>query len=167
MERTQYFVLHIQKHEMFLLLGNVEGHVRNAVNFIIKGTPQEVELILPESLKSIENIADQCVTLASSVEEEFVQVMNVVGELLAACTQAKGLHEEELKKTNIAIEVAKESMKELEKEKKEAEENRKEMMKQMKEAESEYKEAMNSVPSAGDLVQLALADCYINVVKKV
>lgn len=56
------------------------------VKFIVKGTPQEVELVLPDASKSFENVADQCVILVSSVQKEFVSVMNIAGELLVACT---------------------------------------------------------------------------------
>lgn len=71
------------------------------MKFIVKGTPQEVELVLPDALKSFENVAAyQCVILVSSVQKEFVSVMNIAGELLVAWTQAKGIHEQELRKTN-------------------------------------------------------------------
>ena len=150
-----------------LYSGNVDGHVRTAVRFLLTGQPQEIELMLPMALKSIENIADECVVLASSVKKEFVDVMDLVAELLAACTRAKGQYEEDLKETEIAIKVANQNRESIENEKKEAEKKRDEMMKQMKDAEKEYKEAMESVPSAGDLVGLAVTDAFLGVVKNV
>ena len=89
-----------------LYSGNVESHVRTAVKFLLNGTHQEVELMLPDCLKSIDTIADQCVILSSSVEQEFVYVMEMVAELLEACTRAKGQYEQDLKETNVAIQVA-------------------------------------------------------------
>ena len=88
---------HTNMDQIRLYSSNVDGHVRTAVKFLLQGQPQEIELMLPNALKSIENIADECVTLATSVEKEFVDVMELVAELLEACTRAKGQHEEDLK----------------------------------------------------------------------
>ena len=158
---------HTNMDQIRLYSGNVDGHVRTAVKFLLTGQPQEIELMLPKALKSIENIADECVVLASSVEKEFVDVMDLVAELLEACTRAKGQYEEDLKETEIAIKVANQNRESIENEKKEADKKREEMMKQMKDAEKEYKEAMDSVPSAGDLVGLAVTDVFLGVVKTV
>ena len=146
-----------------LYSGNVESHVRTAVQFLLNGTHQEVELMLPDALKSIETIADECVTLSSSVEKEFVYVMEMVAELLEACTRAKGQYEQDLKETNIAIQVAKEHKKSVETQKEDAEKKRDVMMKQMKNAEDNFQDAVNSNPSTLDLMGLAFAGAVIDV----
>ncbi len=123
--------------------------------------------MLPKSLDSIETIADDCLVLATSVEKEFIDVMELVGELLAACTRAKGQYDEELEKTRIAIEVLNESKKSVQERQKEIEKKKKETMKEMENAENEFKEAMEQVPSTGDLLGLAVADAFIGVVKNI
>ena len=158
---------HTNMDQIRLHSGNVDGHVRTAVKFLLQGQPQEIELMLPNALKSIENIADECVTLATSVEKEFVDVMELVAELLEACTRAKGQHEEDLKEMEIAIQVAEQNRKGIEQAQKEAEKKREEMMRQMKDAEKDYKEAIESVPSTGDLVGLAATEMLLGVVKGV
>ena len=158
---------HTNMDQIRLHSGNVDGHVRTAVKFLLQGQPQEIELMLPNALKSIENIADECVTLATSVEKEFVDVMELVAELLEACTRAKGQYEEDLKEMEIAIQVAQQNRKSIEQAQKEAEKKREEMMRQMKDAEKDYKEAMESVPSTGDLVGLAATEMLLGVVKSV
>lgn len=158
---------HTNMDQIRLHSGNVDGHVRTAVKFLLQGQPQEIELMLPNALKSIENIADECVILATSVEKEFVDVMELVAELLEACTRAKGQYEEDLKEVEIAIQVAQQNRKSIEQAQKEAEKKREEMMRQMKDAEKDYKEAMESVPSTGDLVGLAATEMLLGVVKSV
>ena len=150
-----------------LYSGNVESHVRTAVKFLLNGTHQEVELMLPDCLKSIDTIADQCVILSSSVEQEFVYVMEMVAELLEACTRAKGQYEQDLKETNVAIQVAKEHKKAVETQKEEAQKKRDAMQKQMKNAEDDFQEAINSNPSTLDLIGLAVAGAVIDVAKNV
>ena len=158
---------HTNMDQIRLHSGNVDGHVRTAVKFLLQGQPQEIELMLPNALKSIENIADECVTLATSVEKEFVDVMELVAELLEACTRAKGQYEEDLKEMEIAIQVAQQNGKSIEQAQKETEKRREEMMRQMKDAEKDYEEAMESVPSTGDLVGLAATEMLLGVVKSV
>ena len=158
---------HTNMDQIRLQSGNVDGHVRTAVKFLLQGQPQEIELMLPNALKSIENIADECVTLATSVEKEFVDVMELVAELLEACTRAKGQYEEDLKEMEIAIQVAQQNGKSIEQAQKETEKRREEMMRQMKDAEKDYEEAMESVPSTGDLVGLAATEMLLGVVKSV
>ena len=123
--------------------------------------------MLPKSLDSIEAIADDCLVLATSVEKKFIDVMDLVGELLAACTSAKGHYDEQLEKTKIAIEVLNESKKSVEQRQKEIEKQKKETLKEMENAEREFKDAMEQVPSTGDLLGLAVADAFIGVVKNI
>ena len=158
---------HTNMDQIRLHSGNVDGHVRTAVKFLLQGQPQEIELMLPNALKSIKNIADECVILATSVEKEFVDVMELVAELLEACTRAKGQYEEDLKEMEIAIQVAQQNGKSIEQAQKETEKRREEMMRQMKDAEKDYEEAMESVPSTGDLVGLAATEMLLGVVKSV
>ena len=154
---------HTNMDQIRLYSGNVESHVRTAVNFLLKGSPEEVELMLPDALKSIDVIADECVKLSSSVEKQFVYVMEMVAELLEACTRAKGQYEQDLKETNIAIQVAKEHKKAVEAQKEEAEKKRAAMQKQMKNAEDDFQEAINSNPSTLELIGLAVAGAVIDV----
>jgi hypothetical protein len=123
--------------------------------------------MLPKSLDSIQTIADDCLVLATSVEKKFIDVMDLVGELLEACTNAKGHYDEELEKTKVAIEVLNESKKSVEQRQKEIEKKKKETMNEMENAEREFKDAMEQVPSTGDLLGLAVADAFIGVVKNI
>lgn len=133
-----------------LYSGNVDGHVKTAMRILLGGTPGEVELMLPDALHAIENIADECVQLSTEAEAEFQRVMELICELLEACTRAKGQYEKDLRETQIAIEVLNKNKESIESRKEEAEKKKNKMIKQMQNAEKDFKKAMDSMPSTGD-----------------
>ena len=156
---------HTSMDQIRLYSSNVDKHVKTAVKFLVAGSAEDVKLMVPNALKNIERIADDCLELATSVETEFVLVMKLIAELLEACTRAKGEQEENLKAARIAHEVAEEQMKAMKEEKEQAVKKRSEMEKQMKEANEEYKESMNSMPSTMEIVEKAFADTFISATR--
>ncbi|CAG2213410.1 unnamed protein product [Mytilus edulis] len=84
---------HTSMDQIRLHSGNVDGHVKNAVKFLMQGTPDEVNRMLPMSLSKIQNIADESLLLAKASEDRFVGVMELTGELLEASTNTKGVYD--------------------------------------------------------------------------
>ena len=156
---------HTSMDQIRLYSNNVDKHVKTAVKFLITGSAEDVQSMVPDALKNIDVIADDCLELATSVEKEFVAVMKLIAELLEACTRAKGQHEEDLKAAKIAHEVAEEHMKAVQAEKEQAEIKRNEMEKQMKEANKEFKDAIKSMPGAWNIIGKACADTMISATR--
>ncbi|XP_028390959.1 uncharacterized protein LOC114515835 [Dendronephthya gigantea] len=134
---------------------NVDKHVKTAVKFLVAGTAEDIELMVPDALKNIERIADDCLELSTSVEKEFVDVMKLIAELLEACTKKKGQQEKSLRDAKIARSVAEQHMKAIDAEKEQAEKRQKQLEKQMKEADEKFKKAINSMPDEWDMIGLA------------
>ena len=158
---------HTSMDQIRLYSSNVDKHVKTAVKFLIAGSAEDVQSMVPDALKNIEVIADDCLELATSVEKEFVAVMKLIAELLEACTRAKGQHEEDLKAAKIAHEVAEEHMKAVQAEKEDVLSRRNEMEKQMKEANEEFKDAIKSMPGAWSIIGKACADTMISATRVV
>ena len=158
---------HTSMDQIRLYSSNVDKHVKTAVKFLIAGSAEDVQSMVPDALKNIDVIADDCLELATSVEKEFVAVMKLIAELLEACTRAKGQHEEDLKAAKIAREVAEEHMKAVKEEKQQAVSRRNEMEKQMKEANEEFKDAIKSMPGAWSIIGKACADTMISATRVV
>ena len=156
---------HTSMDQIRLYSSNVDKHVKTAVKFLIAGSAEDVQSMVPDALKNIEVIADDCLELATSVEKEFVAVMKLIAELLEACTRAKGQHEEDLKAAKIAHEVAEEHMKAVQAEKEDVVSRRNEMEKQMKEANEEFKDAIKSMPGAWNIIGKACADTMISATR--
>ncbi|XP_028390961.1 uncharacterized protein LOC114515836 [Dendronephthya gigantea] len=156
---------HTSMDQIRLFSNNVDKHVKTAVKFLVAGTAEDIELMVPDALKNIERIADDCLELSTSVEKEFVDVMKLIAELLEACTQKKGQQEKSLRDAKIARSVAEQHMKAIDAEKEQAEKRQKQLENQMKEADEEFKSAINSMPGAWDMIGLACADTLMSVTR--
>ena len=156
---------HTNMDQIRLHSSNVEKHVKNAVKFLIGGSPDEVKRMLPMSLKKVEQIADSCLELAIGIEDKFVRVMHVTGELLETCTAVKGKYEEKYKDTETALEIAKAQEKEVQRSRKEMKERCTTLQKDIEEAQSDFKEAMNQIPTGVEAIGLAVTDGFINFAK--
>ena len=156
---------HTSMDQIRLFSSNVDKHVKTAVRFLIAGSAEDIETMVPDALRNIERIADDCLDLSTSVEKEFVAVMKMIAELLEACTRATGQHEGDLKAAKIAREVAEEHYKAVNAEKEQSLSRRKEMEKQMKAADEEFKNAIESMPGTWSIIGKACTDSLISAVR--
>ena len=158
---------HTCMDQIRLHTGGVDTHVRYAVNHLLKGTTKEIEKIVPLSLRKIQDIADKSRDLAEGIEIKFVNVMQLTGELLEACTAAKGQYDEKNKAAERAIAVAKEEETIRLTQKEENSKRLKKMEKEIGQAQTDLKESLNSMPSTVELVGLAVVDTVIDTVRSV
>lgn len=130
-----------------LLSANVPGHMKEAVTILLKAEDYELEDMLPIPLNAIQETADECLNLATSVEQKFVAVMDLTAELLEACVSAKGSYEHEYKEVAIALEIASENKRTAEEQKNLSRKAYDRMARLVDDAETAYKAAMESMPS--------------------
>lgn len=141
-----------------LLSANVPGHLKEAVDILLKAEDYELEDMLPIPLNAIQETADECLNLATSVEQKFVAVMDLTAELLEACVSAKGSYEQEYKEVEIAREIASENKRTAEEQKKLSKQAYDRMAKSVDDAEKAFKDATESMPSGWDI-------CAMNTVE--
>ena len=158
---------HTSMDQIKLHSANVDTHVKNAVKFLLKGSPQEVEHMLPLCLKKIEKISDESLRLAENIEVRFITTMKLIAELLEACTNTKGIYETKIKETAAAIRVAKCEEGAAKKEKEAMDQRLKTMEKDVKEAQNDFKDAVSSMPKASDILQLSLVDSMVEGVRAI
>ena len=158
---------HTSMDQIKLHSANVDTHVKNAVKFLLKGSPQEVEQMLPLCLKKIEKISDESLRLAENIEGQFITTMKLIAELLEACTNTKGIYDTKLKETEVAIRVARCEESSAKKEKEEMDRRLKTMEKDVKEAQSDFKDAVSSMPTASDILQMSMADSLVEGVRAI
>ena len=144
-----------------LLSGNVLSHISTVIKYIVEGTSPQIECLLPVELEAIGEVADECVSLATSTEDKFAEVMELICEVLEATSKAKGLYENDYRSVKIAREVKEIHAKEAEQRKKDCQEELHEFKAKMLDAEAEYKKAVKSAPSGGKLFMMAVGDVFI------
>ncbi|XP_046564876.1 uncharacterized protein LOC124273647 [Haliotis rubra] len=155
---------HSNMEKIHLITNQIPGHARNAVQILLKGSPEELKLALPIPLKRIQLAAKQCTAHAEEVQKQFVDVMATIGELLEACTAAKGDYEDKLKQTKAAVAAAKRAETQIKEQKTKADEELAHMTKALKDREEDYKKALDDMPGALQLMGMKFFDRYSGAV---
>uniref|UniRef100_A0A3P9IYU1 Uncharacterized protein n=1 Tax=Oryzias latipes TaxID=8090 RepID=A0A3P9IYU1_ORYLA len=148
---------HKNMDQIRIYTASVPEHMKEAVKILFQGNDEIIEKLLPNELKSIRTIADECVELADGVEKKYNDVICLIQELLEACINAKHIYGEDLEKVKNKIEENKlreRSAKELNEKYTKAMEA---MEKQVEEAQEEFKSSMNSIPTGMELVGMDFA----------
>ncbi|KAL6460743.1 hypothetical protein MHYP_G00307090 [Metynnis hypsauchen] len=146
----------------------VPDYMKTAVKILFQGDDEVVKAHLPDQLENIRVIADECLELAKSTENQFIVVINIIQELLEACVNAEHFYGEELEAIKKKLEENKIRKKSSEEAAKRSEKAVKIMEKQMKEAQATYKKAMDSLPDGWNMLALefvgAMAESFTSVV---
>ncbi|XP_024140404.1 uncharacterized protein LOC112154046 [Oryzias melastigma] len=143
---------------------SVPDYMKSVVKILFQGDDETVENFLPNQLKNIPTIADECVELADGVKKLYNDVISLIQELLEAIINAKHIHGEDLEKVMNKIkenEMREKSAKELDERYTKAMEA---MSNQVEEAQEEYKRSMNSLPTGWDLVSTEVAETLTQTV---
>ncbi|VDI33346.1 Hypothetical predicted protein [Mytilus galloprovincialis] len=158
---------HMNMDSIRLHTTNLDSHVQTLLKIMDVGTNDEVELLVPMTLKKIEKIADECVELSENTESSFDLFMKTISELNEASTIAKGVYEEKYKDTETRIkssEIEQESsMSERANMKKEIED----MKRVIQDMQNDFEEALDEMPSSMKVLGLSLVDGFMGVVKTI
>ncbi|KAL6460741.1 hypothetical protein MHYP_G00307070 [Metynnis hypsauchen] len=146
----------------------VPDYMKTAVKILFQGDDEVVKAHLPDQLKNIHVIADDCLKLAESTEKRFTDVINIIQELLEACVNAEHFYGEELEEIKKKLEENKIRKKSSEEAAKRSKKAVKFMEKQLKEAQATYQKAMDSLPDGWNMLAMefagAMAESFTSVV---
>ncbi|XP_067901704.1 paramyosin-like [Heterodontus francisci] len=137
-------------------------HLASAVQ-VLSREPKVVKAMLPSRLNSIKTVAEQCQCLATSVEEEFASLIELVQELLEFCASSRTEYHaalDQVKQTLAESEFRKEAA---EKEKKRVESQFTEMCVKMEEAHTVYRKAVKMIPSGKNLVGVYVTQSLLDL----
>ncbi|XP_036422008.1 uncharacterized protein LOC118805366 [Colossoma macropomum] len=146
----------------------VPDYMKTAVKILFQGNDEVVQAHLPDQLENIRVIADDCLELAKSTENHFIDVINIIQELLEACINAEHFYGEELEAIKKKLEENKIRKQSSEEAAKRYEKAVKIMEEELKEAHDTYKKAMDSLPGGWNMIAMdfvgALSESVTSVV---
>ncbi|XP_036421526.1 uncharacterized protein LOC118805031 [Colossoma macropomum] len=146
----------------------VPDYMKTAVKILFQGNDEIVEAHLPDQLENIRLIADDCLELAKSTENQFIDVINIIQELLEACINAEHFYGEELEAIKKKLEENKIRKKSSEEAAKRSKKAIKFMEKQLKEAQTTYQKALDSLPDGWNMLAMefvgAMTESFTSVV---
>ncbi|XP_043116036.1 uncharacterized protein LOC122359888 [Puntigrus tetrazona] len=143
---------HTSMDQIRLHTAQVPNYMKTAVEILFQDNDMVVNALLPNQLKNIQDIADECLKLSDATEKRFLNVINIIQELLEACKNAHRFYGKELEEVNKIIEENKLKKQSAEETKKRTEQLMNAMKKEMEEANDSYKKALNSLPNGWEMI---------------
>ncbi|XP_072530600.1 uncharacterized protein [Salminus brasiliensis] len=140
----------------------VPDYMKTAVKILFQGNDEVVEAHLPDQLENIRVIADDCLTLATSTEKRFTDVINIIQELLEACVNAEHFYGEELEVIKKKLEENKLRKQSSEEAVKRSEKAIQSMETELEAAKENYSNALDSLPSGWSMVGMDLVESLSN-----
>lgn len=143
---------HKSMDQIRLYTSSVPDYIKTAVRILLQDDHQLVEKMLPIELESINNIADECLNLATAAEKKFTNVIDLISELLETCTSAKQAYGSELEDVRLKMKEFKLKKLASEDANRRAEQAVKNLSKEIEVAQESFKTSMESMPSGWDMV---------------
>ncbi|XP_022526915.2 uncharacterized protein LOC103023462 [Astyanax mexicanus] len=151
-------VAHKNMDQIRLHTGNVPEYIKMSVQILLQEDNELVQTFLPDQLQNIENIANDCVELATAAENKFMEVIELIQELLEASQSAKSKYTLELEEVKQKREIEMLKKKASEEANKSAAKAMEEMNQQLKDAQAAFKESMDSLPSGWEAIGMDLVE---------
>ncbi|XP_062373902.1 uncharacterized protein LOC134062046 [Sardina pilchardus] len=149
---------HKNMDQIRLHTGNVPKYIKESVKILLQDDDELVQALLPDQLENIDHMSQDCLQLAERTEKKFMNVIELIQELLEACTNAKQSYGEELETVKRKIEEAKLRKKASDEANARAEKAMKEMDKQLSDAQRSFNESMDSLPTGWEVVGMNLVE---------
>ncbi|XP_072530059.1 uncharacterized protein [Salminus brasiliensis] len=149
---------HKNMDQIRLHTGNVPEYIKMSVKILLQDDDKLVQTFLPDQLQNIDNIANDCLELAASTEKKFMEVIELIQELLEASLNAKSSYSRELEEVRQKLEIAKFREKVLKEADEKAKRDVQQIDKKLKDAQTAFKESMDSLPTGWETIGMDLVE---------
>ncbi|XP_016411837.1 uncharacterized protein LOC107743208 [Sinocyclocheilus rhinocerous] len=143
---------HTSMDQIRLHTAQIPDYTKTAVKILFQGNDEVVKAHLPDQLKNIQDIADECLELSDATEKRFTDVIKIIQELLEACVNAEHFYGEEMAAMKKKLEESKLKEQSAQETKKRTEKAMSEMEKGLEQAQESYNKALDSLPSGWEMI---------------
>jgi uncharacterized protein YdbL (DUF1318 family) len=161
---TAFLKAHTNMDKIQLYMQQIPAQVKTSVKIISQASPKLVERLLPIALSRIQEIGRTCVDLAAETETKFVDVMLLLGELLAVTESSKGTHERKLAEVQTELNVTAVQKEYLEKMGDELRKRQEQVDAQVQKYRAAYDDALKKIPTGWKALAQDLFRSAINLV---
>lgn len=155
---TAFNEAHKNMDQIRLHTGNVPEYIKVSVKILLQNNDELVQTLMPDQLENIDHIAQDCLQLAERTEKKFMNVIELIQELLEACTNAKQCYGEDLENVKRKMEETKLRKQASEEANSCAEKAFKEMGKQLTDAQNSFNTSMDSLPTGWEIIGMNLVE---------
>ncbi|XP_051576461.1 uncharacterized protein LOC127453814 [Myxocyprinus asiaticus] len=147
---------HTSMDQIRLHTATVPDYMKTAVKILFQGDDEVVQAHLPDQLDNIRVIADECLVLSTATEKRFMDVINIIQELLEACVNAEHFYGEEMEAIKNKLEENKMREQSAQETKKRTEKAVSAMENELQHAHQSYQKAMDSLPNGWEMIGMDL-----------
>lgn len=133
-----------------------QGHVKDLLRIILKGSQQEKSILAPIYLHDMMEKAKKCLELAEKTESDFKILTTLLSEVSIAAITAKGLHESRLAEAILQTKIIEKRNELAKRQKCEIEEEKREVIEQLSTARRALDEATDKIPGPIHTVGIAI-----------
>ncbi|KNE57374.1 hypothetical protein AMAG_03096 [Allomyces macrogynus ATCC 38327] len=149
---------HTNMNSIRLLAMGMPDKIETVFKILVLGGDKDVQIVLPDVLKSVSRNAVKCETLAKAVDAQFSGVMMLANELLAVCTNQKGVSEQKLREAEATRQATEIMAAELDKQKELQRKQVEELKEMSKNADQLFKETVGKMPSGWDMLGMNMVE---------
>ncbi|CCM02016.1 uncharacterized protein FIBRA_04092 [Fibroporia radiculosa] len=155
---TAFETAHKDMQTIQALSGQMPDVIRNLVQLLISGEPDEVQALFPNGLADLKGLANGCKEAAEECEGGFKDMANLAQEMVLACTYKAGTSEQILAQNEINLKVLAIDKESTEKMLKNTKENLDIAKNSFLDAQDQFKDAIKSMPTGWELLAMGVVD---------
>ncbi|XP_052473608.1 uncharacterized protein LOC128030164 [Carassius gibelio] len=149
---------HTSMDQIRLNTAQVPNYMKTAVKILFQGNDEVVQAHLPNQLDNIRVIADDCLKLSDVAKMRFTDVINIIQELLEACTNSKHLYGKEMEEVKKKLEESKLREQSAQEMKNRSEKAVRAIKKELDQANENYRNALDSLPNGWEMIGMDLVN---------
>ncbi|UJR17428.1 hypothetical protein I4U23_004323 [Adineta vaga] len=155
---------HSSMNTIQLYMAQIPKHVKTSFQILVQSSPRLLERLLIPSLNNIDRIGKECSKLASDTHDAFINVMQLLGEVIEITVLTQGVHmqkvqevEMELNASRVAQQYQAQIIEKVQKQYNEAQEK-------IRQAQSAYTKALKDLPTGWEKILQNFAQAIVDLV---
>ncbi|CAF4699342.1 unnamed protein product [Rotaria socialis] len=158
---------HSSMNQIQIYMSLIPGHVKTSLRILVSASPRLLERLLVPSLNNIDRIGRECSRLASNTHNQFVNVMQLLGEVIEVTTLTQGIHVQKLKDVEIELNISRVMEKQQQQIIETVQKHYNEAQASVREAQAAYTKALKDLPTGWNKILQNFVQAIIDVARDV
>ncbi|CAF2962652.1 unnamed protein product [Rotaria sp. Silwood2] len=158
---------HSSMNTIQLYMALIPGHMKTSFRILVKSSPRLLERLLTPSLKSIDMIGKECSKLASATHEAFVNVMQLLGEVIEVTALTQGFHLQRLREVEMELNVSRAAQQYQEQIIQTVKKHYDQAVEAVRSAQAAYTQALGDLPTGWDKILQNFVQAVVDVIDDV
>ena len=158
---------HSSMNMIQLYMAQVPGHVKTSLQILAQASPRLLQRLLLPSLNGVDRIGKECSKLASDTHDAFVNMMQLLGEVIEITVVTQGVHMQKVKEVDIELNVSRTAQNQQEQVIQTVKKHYDLVQESIRTAQAEYTQALKDLPTGWNKIAQDFAHAFVDVVHDV